>query len=329
MVGKDVKLVCPPGAIENPVSVDITLEDPSKYYDLIIQKNLENDVVFAMPIINLQPSGHDFKKPVTLTTRLRTKNFQPENIVILHGTEARDRKITWHDITHRSKINETTAEVVIEMDHFSLVASLVKFALIRTKDIVFRLNLVAFNYTMSALLNKNSMHDELALLFVSQDVYNEEFYREHESSALVRLKAQGFRELHVCPMNGEEDKRIFNSESLQVSVRLGEDYSLADTRQGTTRFTVHSHVWWNEGEVIKLPLDWTEEVRILCGTIIVQGQYGQCSESHLCETGTFDSYNIINIILMPRLTSTKTIIERFFKYLFNGNFCLFWVKLIP
>ena len=234
VVGKDVKLVCPPGAIENPVSVDITLEDPSKYYDLIIQKNLENEVMFAMPIINLQPSGHYIKKPVTLTTKLRTKNFQRENVVILHGTEARDGKITWHDITHKSKINETNGEVVIEMGHFSLVVSLVKLALIRTKDIVFRMNLLAFNYTMSALLNKNSMHDELALLFVSQDVYNEEFYREHESSALVRLKAQGFRELHVCSMNGEEDKRIFNNEILKISVRLGEDYSLAGTRQGTT-----------------------------------------------------------------------------------------------
>ena len=53
---KNIKLVFPPGAVENPVSVSISLEDPSRYYGLIVQNSLENDVIFGAPVIRLQPA---------------------------------------------------------------------------------------------------------------------------------------------------------------------------------------------------------------------------------------------------------------------------------
>ena len=288
MVGQNVKLVCPPGAVEDPVSVKITLEDPSKYYGLIVQRDLENDVMFGTPIINLEPNGHVFKKPVTVTTKLKIHDFKCDDVVILHGTEAGDGTITWYDITQNATINETNTEVVIEIGHFSLITALVKLqklTLILTKDIVYRFNLLPFSYIMSVLVNKNSVHEELALLFVSQDVYNEQFYREHESSALVQLKAEGFRELHVRSFDSQGEQRVYNSESLQVSVCLGKDYKLADSKQGDIAVTVNSGVWWNTGEVFRLPLEWSKDVRILCGTITVQGSFGHRSERHFCEIG--------------------------------------------
>ena len=288
MVGQNVKLVCPPGAVDDPVSVKITLEDPFKYYGLIVQRDLENDMMFGTPIINLQPNGHVFKTPVTVTTKLKINDFKRDDVLIMYGTEARNGTITWYDITQKSTINETNAEVVIEIGHFSLITALVKLqklTLILTKDIVYRFNLLPFSYTMSVLVNKNSMHEELALLFVSQDVYNEQFYKEHESSALVQLKAEGFRELLVRSIDRQGEQRVYNSESLQVSVCLGEDYKLTDSKQEDIAFTVHSGVWWNTGEVFRRPLEWTKDVRILCGKITVQGSFGHSSERHFCELG--------------------------------------------
>lgn len=288
LFGKDVDLMCPQGAVDDPVTVKITLEDPSKYYGLIAQRDLENDVMFASPIINLEPNGHVFKKPVTLTAKLQIENFHSADVLILHGTETRNGKITWLDITHHSEINEKNAEVIVEFGHFSIIAALQrlqKMTTILAKDIVYRLNVLPFHYTMSVLVNKNSLREELALLFVSQDVYNEKFYKENDTAALMQLKVEGFRELHVHSLNGEGEKRVYNGETLRVAVCLGEDYRLADSEQGIFDFIVHSNVWWNTGEVFRIPLEWTEDVRILCGTISVQGGHGHRSERNICEIG--------------------------------------------
>ena len=285
--GEGVKLVFPPGAVDNSVFVNITSEDPSKYYGLILQKDLENDAIFGAPIINLHPTGHVFKKPITLVTKLKIKNFPKENMLILQGTEASDENITWCDITDKSKVDETNSEVTIEIVHFSLIVMLLKLTWIRSKELVSRMNLLAFNYTLSVLLNKDQVHEQLALLFVSRDVFNEQFYKEDQTSSLVELKAEGFKELHVRPIDEQEEKRIYNTESLKVSVRLGEDYNLADNHGGVIEFSVHSHDWWNAGKVIKLPLKWTKDVRILCGTISVQGVYGHTSKIHFSDASEF------------------------------------------
>lgn len=291
VLGKDVKLMCPQGAVDDPVTVKITLEDPSKYYGLIVQRDLENDVMYASPIINLQPDGRVFKKPVTLTAKLKIESFRhSDEVLILHGTEARDGNITWRDITDNSEIDEKNAEVIVEIEHFSIITALKrlqKMTTILARDIVYRLNVLPFHYTMSVLVNKTSLREELALLFVSQDVSNEPFYREHETSELMKLKAEGFIELHVRSLDGQGEKRVYNGENLEVSVCLREDYRLADSRQETFDFIVYSSVWWNTGKVFRLPLEWTEDVRILCGTICVQGGYGHRSERNFCEIGEY------------------------------------------
>ena len=300
LVDESVKLICPPGAVDNSLSVCLTLEDPSKYYGQFVLKDLENDVVFGAPIISLEPSGHFFMKPLTLTSKLNV-NFNWDDVLIFHGSKSGSKKITWRDVTHNSKIDEANAEVVIEIEHFSIIAILYRLSrstLLRTKDIVSRLNVLSFNYTLSVLLNKSnpsSVHDELALLFVSQDVYHEQFYREDEkSSALMQLKKEGFVELHVHTCL--EEKSIYNNEILQVNVSLGGDYTLADGQQESTCFTVHSYDWWHEGKVLRIPLEWNKDVRSLCGTVSVRGEYGHTSERHFSERGRFDRLNLMNVI---------------------------------
>lgn len=288
VAGKNVRLVCPTGAVDDSLSVKITLEDPSNYYCMIASKDLENDVMIAAPIVNLQPNGHFFKKPLTLTTALKIKRFKRDDVFILHGAEARDGKITWQDVTRNSKINQATAEVVIELEHFSLILVLLRWTLICAKDILSRFDLLSFKYTLVVLLNKNipsSVHDVLALLFVSQDLCHEQFYRENETSALVQLKKEGFVEVHVRSADGFDEKRIYNHENLQVSIQLGEDYKLADCQDRIISFSVDSSVWWSGGKVIKLPLEWKSEVRCLCGTISVQGENGHESKRHFSEGG--------------------------------------------
>ena len=288
MVLEGVKLVFPPGAVDNPLTVNITLEEPSKYYGLIVQKDLENDVMFGLPIINLQPSGHAFKKPVTLTTRFNIKNFKCDNILILHGSEAWDGKITWEDMVHNSTLmmlDETNAEVNIKVGHFSLIVFLLELSLTCREDIFSRLNKPAFNYKMSVLLNKNTVSSvcgELALLFVSQDIHHEMFYKECKTSVLEELKTNGFTELHVRSIDGQEDKCIYNKEKLQISVHLAKECILSDSECESIK---DIHLWQNEEKVIKLPLKWTEDFGILCGKISVQGQYGHTSNRHFSERG--------------------------------------------
>ena len=293
-IGPSVTLACPSGALDSrlqTLSITLHLDDPSKYYGLIVRRDLENDFMFGAPVINIEPSGHYFKKPLTLATKVE-RRFRCQDVFILHGFKAREGNITWHDITHNSRIDEANAEVDIEIYHFSLIAILLRLGrstLLCTKDIASRLNLVPFNYTLSVLLNKSSLssvHDELALLFVSQDVYCEQFYREDEtSSALMRLKKEGFKELHVRSTASEEEKSIYNNETLQIKIHLGEDYKLANKEQESICLTVNSYDWWHEGKVMRIPLEWKKNVRSLCGKVSVTGQYGHTSERHFRERG--------------------------------------------
>ena len=99
---ENIKLVFPLGAVENPVSVSISLEDLSRYSrycGLIVQNSLENDVIFGAPVIRLQPDGLLFKKPVTLTVKFEIGDFTCNYIVILNGREERSGIITWEDVT--------------------------------------------------------------------------------------------------------------------------------------------------------------------------------------------------------------------------------------
>ena len=280
VVYKDgVKLVFPPKAVNVPLHIKITLENPSRYYGL-------NDVTFCAPMINLSPNGHFFEKPVTLTFDLNTKDFKCDSLVILHGKENKDGNIHWEDITHTSEIDMKKAKVSTKVKGFSLFTALFKPTLIRAKGFLARLNIMEFNYTMAALLNVNS--NELALLFVSRDVYSGEFYRESETSALVQLKAEGFREIPVRSLDEHGERRIYNHENLKISVRLGEDYKLANGHDNHS-FAVESYVWWSTGHVIKLSLEATKDVRILCGKICVERKDGHSSERYVCELGDLDS----------------------------------------
>ena len=226
VAGKGVKLVCPPGAVNKPVTITLSLEDPAKHYGRIVEKDLENDVMIAAPVINLQPNGLLFKKPVTLTTNFEMKHFKCDDVLILEGTEDRDRKIVWRDITQASKLSlldDKIAEVIIEIEHFTLYEILCSLKSKSFTEMVTRLNRGAFNYTISALHNKNSIHEELALLFVSQEVYHQQSYKENESSALVQLQKEGFTELHVHSTDMQEENRIYNNKKLHISVHLEED----------------------------------------------------------------------------------------------------------
>ena len=286
MVGEGVKLVCPPGAIERPVTVTVTLEDPAKYCGLLVQNDLENDIMFCAPIINLQPNGHIFKRGVELTVRLKETISSFNEVVILHGKETCLGTIAWEDITHNTiESNETSDEVLITTERFSIIAAFIKRTLILTKDIASRLNLLGFNHSLLVLFNDKSVPHQLAVIFVSEDVENEAFFQEDKTSVLVQLKEEGFREIFIPSVKGEDDQRIYNHEELKVSVSLGEDYKCSSS---DLTVVVESSTWWSTGHAIKLPLESTEVKRdkILCGRITVKGKYGNSKERHFCELGT-------------------------------------------
>ena len=292
LFGQGIKLICPPGAVDYSFPVNASLEDPSKYYGQFVDKDLENVFKFGAPIFSLEPGGTLFKKPLTMTIKLNIK-FNWDDVIILHGSKTSCEKITWQDITQYSNFDRANTEVNIALEHFSIIAilyRLVRSTLLRTKDIVSRLNVLAFKYTLSVFLKKSSLssvNDELALLFVSEDVYHDQFFREGgTSSALKQLQREGFVELHVC--SSWDEKSVYNNETLLVNVILGQDYKLVDFHQETTSLTVCSCDWWHEGKVMRIPLEWNKDVRSLCGKVSVLGEYGHTSERHFSEGGRFD-----------------------------------------
>ena len=287
---KEVQVICPHGAIPehvNHLTIKITLEKPSTHCNMIVKNGLENDVMFIAPVVNLQPNGQVFKKPVTVTTRLTIdRKASPSDVLILHGAQGRDGKIVWQDITHKSNIDFEKKEMKVEIEGFSRITALLKLTSIFTKNIITRLNLIGFHYTLLVLFKDNhpqAPFGELALVFMSHDAYHEKCYREHPSSVLVQLKGNKFEEL--CSIDRTEGSRVYNNEILKVSVRLGQDYKLTEGQSESTDLTVESSTWWSTGHVVKLSLESFDDVRVLCGRIGVEGQYGHVLEETFCELG--------------------------------------------
>ncbi|XP_022777901.1 uncharacterized protein LOC111319372 isoform X2 [Stylophora pistillata] len=281
VTANDVQLVCSPGAVDNPVSVEITLEDPVTYYGFVVQRGLENDIAFGAPVINLLPHGYFFKKPIALTSRVkidqRGSNYR--DVLVLHGTEAKDGTISWRDITKTATINVSKGEVIVKLDRFSKVAYLLTLTWIKAKEIVSRLNLMPFKYSVSAFFKKSP--SELALAFMSEDIFHEPYYKEHHASVFAQMRNEGFELLSMRSSGEHSERSIYNSECLQVSVDLEEDYQVVGEQANLV--IVDSPVWWSTGEIIKLPLHAINDVGILCGRIKVQGQYGHSRESHFSE----------------------------------------------
>ncbi|KAL9967459.1 hypothetical protein ACROYT_G025681 [Oculina patagonica] len=284
-----VRLTCPPGAVDDPVNIKLKLEEPFMHCGLLVHHGLENDAIFATPIINCQPNGQLFKRHVTLTIAFdigKVKSHGIGNLIVLHGTPNADGRIYWEDVTYNSKFSLKKVELNVKITQFSLIAVLLRLTWVQTKEIVTRFNLISFKYTVSVLFRGNheySPFDELAFVFMSQDIYQEQFYREHEDSALMQLRSNGFEELG-SNIGQESNNYIYNKETLTLAIQLGEDYKPANNQQECMIFTVDSSVWWSTGHVIKLPLQGSSaEGKILCGRITVQGEHGHVREDHFCQ----------------------------------------------
>ena len=317
--GEGVRLVYPPGAVDSPVNVNVTFEDPSKYEGFLFRKDLENDVMFGAPIINLQPNGYLFKKPVTLTTKFAVQDVKFSDVLVLHGTDANDGKITWEDVTKNAIIYENVQDVTIEIEHFSrIVVLLLKYTCTRSEDICPRFNSLAFHYDLLVFKKsctsseevEREVEEELALLFVSQDVRHEQFDKEQGTSALGQLEKERFVKLHVqrCT-DAQPIRRIYDSEFLQVEIYIGEDYEV----EKSAEFNVQSSIWWNTGEIVRLALKPNQDVRSLCGTITVQGKLGHISTWHFSEEGEFfknDVYVLCSTSDSKKHPSRPTGVER-------------------
>ena len=307
LFAEDVQVTFPNGALsklDGDVAVKIGLEKPSTHCDMIVKNGLENEVLFIAPIINLQPNGQVFKEPVTLQTKLTTETdaFRPSDVLVLHGKQAADGKIVWEDITDQSTIDLEKKELKVQIFRFSFVAALLRLTslMILAKDVVNRLNLLGFNYTMSVLFKDNHPHStlgELALVFMSHDVYHEKCYREHPSSVLMQLKGNGYKKL--CSLDRPESNRIYNNENLKVSLVLGQDYKQTDGQLEST-VEVDSSSWWSTGHVIKWSLKGTDGVRILCGNIRIKGLHGHILEETFCELGEQNEEISISVNAAPK-----------------------------
>jgi len=71
-----------------------------------------------------------------------------------------------------------------------------------------------------------------------------------------------------------------------VSIRLGEDYKLANNQRGSVEMIVDSSVWWSTGKSVTFPLQSScTKAKILCGKVKIEGQYGHTREDDFCQLG--------------------------------------------
>ncbi|PFX27791.1 uncharacterized protein LOC111327147 isoform X3 [Stylophora pistillata] len=286
---KGVNLICPPGAVKDPVRIQLTLEEPHRYCYLIARCDLHNDVSFVAPIINCQPNGQKFEKSVTLRVTLNSKRVESDgDLLVLHGTRTgQNQMIHWEDVTGDSRFDLQTQKLEVRISQFSFFKTLKVLTVVNTKKIVTRLNLMPFNYNLSVLLKTNQQQrafDELALVFMSQDTYQEEYYRDHDDSAIMRLKKDGFEELPTNSTNAQGNVCIYNNETLIISIQLGEDYKLVNNQKECFEVVVDSPVWWNTGHAIQLSLQASNtNSKIVCGKILVKGEHGHVRESKFCQ----------------------------------------------
>ncbi|XP_022786989.1 uncharacterized protein LOC111327144 isoform X2 [Stylophora pistillata] len=280
-----VELTWPPEAVDESVTIKLILQKPSKYCRMIFQSGLENDLIFGASVINCQPNGQTFNNSLTLRITLEKYRDKFKNLFVLHGRKNRSKDIIWEDITEISTFDSSKNAVSTEIKGFSLIAVLLGSIWVNSKELVARLNFVSFKYTLSALHRsnfQNSPFEELALVFMSRDVYQEKYYREHNESVLTKLKSNGFKELGSTVQ--KETNYIYNKETLDVSIQLGQDYKPANNQRKSWELTVESSVWWSTGHAIKLPLQsCCTNDKILCGKILVQGQYGHVREDRFCQ----------------------------------------------
>ena len=288
---KGVTLTFPPGAVKDPVIIQLTLEEPYRYCHLITRRGLQNDLIFLAPIVNCQTNGQKFKNQITMKVTLNGKRAKSHSdLLVLHGTcTGQSQKPNWEDITDKSKFDFKTKELKVKINQFSPIIVLARLTWVRTKEIVTRLNLMPFSYKLSVLLKSNQQQSpsaELALAFMSQDTYQEEYYRDHDDYAIMRLKKEGFEELPIDCRNSLENNSIYNKEILTISIQLGEDYKPANNQRECFEVVVDSTAWWNAGHVIKLPLQVSNaNSKIFCGKILVKGEYGHVRENKFCQQG--------------------------------------------
>ena len=317
LFAEDTQVIFPNGAIsklDGDLAIKLIVEKPSTHCDMIVKNGLQNEVMFITPVINLQPNGQEFKKPVTLQTKLTTETdaFRPSDILVLHGTQAMGGKVVWEDITDQCTIDLEKKELNVQIYHFSLITTLLRLTSILAKNVVIRLNLLGFNYTMSVLFKNDHPHAplvELALVFMSHDVYHEPCYREHPSSVLMQLMGNGYEKL--CTIDRPESNRVYNNEILKVSLLLGQDYELTDG-QLESAVQVDPSTWWSTGHVIRWSLTGTDGARILCGKIGIEGQYGHILDGNFCELGKQNEeiYISVNAAVFMRRCSCVVVLTQ-------------------
>ena len=221
-----------------------------------------------------------------MTTKFTISDLKKTDVIVLHGTEDGDGT-SWKDVTHFSNIDEASEEVTTEMEHFSTRMVFVRRTLICLKYFGYWLTSFSFHYTLSVLIKKSDEGSILSLVFLSQDVYNEEFYREHsDTSALVQLKRNGFKELHLTSIGSQHDKCVYNKEKLRVSIRLEENYKSADTKE--RHITVQSKVWWARGHVEEINLDRISDISVVRGNITIHRESRRWCSMHFGESGEVD-----------------------------------------
>ena len=260
----------PPDSFQEETEIRVTLENPTMHYQLFLQAGLINSVIFAAPVIKLEPHGLAFTTPATVRVKLDKIKHPKDNIVVLHAMD-RGGKRHWEDVTEQSVFEEEGNTVSIRLAHFSYTEVLFVRPWVQVKHILSKLALVSFDYRLTVFAKRDILHppySNLALVFMSRDVYHLKVYREDKTSAITLLKNEGFEELGVTDSSPSNDLYnegvVSHNEGIRIKLyKLGSDMKFAPGTNPVESVTVDSTIWRSAGYILKFKLEYTENVNAL------------------------------------------------------------------
>ena len=310
----NVSVCVPPDSVQEQTEIKVTLEDSAVHYQPFFQANLQNKMIFAAPVIKLEPHGLAFPIPATVRVELDKHKHPDDKVVVLHVVE-KEGKRYWEDVTDKSIFKDGKNEVVIELMNFSFIEILFVEACVQIKHILTKLNILPIEYKLSVFGKHNPRrhpYSDLKLVFMSSDIYNFASYREDKNCSITQLRKEGFEEYPCNIITFSSDKEaVYNGEQIEIILSLGRDMKLAGKAENAERrqLKVDSSIWRSTGYTAHFRLERVEEIKLISGKIEVKGAQGHHLEAGFHEKGK--RFNKLD----------------FLTWVFNGYFLSCFVKL--
>ena len=263
----NVEVTIPEGALPDDTTLAITCVDPRKFYQPIIDNDIEDKVTILGDAYKLHPSGQKFDEDVSVKVTLPEGLHQSEDLRIFHGTLDANHNLSWTELEKHVLPFKHSSLVKVSVNHFSYLLSLKSLSSLAYEFIstYFNNRSVFFWFIVFTRRDEDNPKRLAVRLVIQRDSFyshgTEDLFKEH--CIAHRLKEEGF-----CDMFGSRREYVCPSEDLEFSLEGVCDRSCQPTH--------HSVADPFGGEqVAEWELDTGDELQPISGTVLIKRAAGQ------------------------------------------------------